>query len=322
MQNKENRKTKGLIALVVILSILLCFSIGYICYDKFFVSEDNVITDSENDKENLEKEDDKLLTDQEVNELFDKLLVGDFGIYYDEKIDINNVNQSDLVRYAIHKYIIDNNIDLEKYLVGDCDGYNVTESSGDVRFCTWNDNGDEIKISKDKVLFISKKFIDKELKDVFNLDSVSIKDRALYGYMNSFNTFVYVEQDDAFYYYNPSIPGDGYVSVFDDNMISYEKVGDQLYIYSNYLECNWFGGGYCIISKGANLEESSDDIVVATQDIYHDGRYVVDAKIVDSHSFNFDYIFEKYGDKMGKYKTVFKKGSDGQYYWYSSELVR
>ena len=32
---------------------------------------------------------------------------------------------------------------------------------------------------------------------------------------------------------------------------------------------------------------------------------------------NYDYIFDKYGNKIDTYKTTFKKASDGKYYWYS-----
>jgi hypothetical protein len=36
---------------------------------------------------------------------------------------------------------------------------------------------------------------------------------------------------------------------------------------------------------------------------------------------NYDYLFENRKDKLNTYKHTFRKGNDGNYYWYSTELV-
>lgn len=311
MENKENKKPKGLIVLVVVLSILLCLSVGYICYDKFYTgNSDTTNTENNNSNNNENKQEDIILTEDEVKKLHDNLLVGDYGLYFDKKMDINTVDKNYIISYAIMKYVSENNIELGYGFFHEC-------GNGNVQFC----NTENHTVSKESVVFVSKTAVDNEVKNMFNINSINVKNRSKFEVPNSFANFVYFNEDNGFYFID-AIPGDGYITNYGDKMINYGQYGDELHIYSNHFGCNWYGGGYCVLSRN-DSESKQDDVVVAVdKELLEDETVIGDKKIKTSDGFDFDYIFEKYGDKMDKYKTVFKKASDGKYYWFSSELVR
>ena len=84
---EENKKSnKGLIVLVVILSIALLGAIGYICYDKFMVKV-------EGPKQEEPKQEEKL-SEEEVAKLHDSLINhnNSYGFYFSEKTSIDEID--------------------------------------------------------------------------------------------------------------------------------------------------------------------------------------------------------------------------------------
>ena len=296
----EEKKNKRLIIIIVILTILLLGSIGYIVYDNF-IKEDEVVENNDKnnnnqDNEQNDEEDEIQLPeeDEEVanigRDLFERtnkhIYVADHTyILYQEK-DVYYDDLSNKDRLALTYNLIPN-----EYKNIDASAYNANTSCYDGGFICPSE-----KVSRDLFEeYYYKMFgLDKEVvfEEIYIL-------RSDYDTDNITNEIVCNLENEEFMCF--PIDGGG-VSMYY-NYIEYNRTvrdGDDLLVYVNFLVdgCN---SGKC--------------------GIYADRKFT--KFIVD----NIDYedeseLFDLYRDEAGLYKLTFRKDVNGNYYWYSSEIVK
>lgn len=286
----EKKSNKGLIILVIFLTIALLGSIGYICYDKgvfdSLLGKDKPVV--------AEPKQEEKLSEEEVMKLHDSLIIGDTEatLYFDKNVSVDSMTD-ELVEYLITKYGDENRweVKLHEYMSADNNSLDASDSGFD------------------KVAIVSKSTIESMLKDFTNITkTLDIKNGSSYSYRAW--SVKYVLNEDAFNL--SAATGGAEYGGLKSKMLKYEENGDNLYIYDKVVTCHvsqTFGcyngnkNGYFItVQQDAKIKNDTDN--------YSNYNVV-----------NYDYIFDKYGDKLSTYKTTFKKASDGKYYWYSSEIV-
>lgn len=92
---EARKNNKGLVVIIVVLIVLLLGAVGYICYDKFFVSND----DSNNESVSND------VSSEFANELLDSLIVGDTELYFKKNTSIKNIDDDSVISYAADYYI-------------------------------------------------------------------------------------------------------------------------------------------------------------------------------------------------------------------------
>ena len=290
----KKKSNKGLIAIIIILVILLLGSIGYICYDKGIF--DGLLG---KDKPVEEPKKEEKLSEEEVMKLHESLILGDTetSLYSTEKISVDNIGD-EIITYLLTKYADENNWErkLDEYYKKNEDR-NTSESSFN------------------KVASVDKSTIESMIKDEFNVSSsLNINNGQIYGYRAWSISY---SANDSMFYLSAGTAGAEYGGM-KSKMIKYEQNNDELYIYDKVITCH--------VSQTFGCHD--DSVIVDNNTDYYFVTKEKDSKIKnnsDDYSYekvvNYDYIFENYGNKIGTYKTTFKKASDGKYYWYSSEIV-
>ena len=321
---EENKKSnKGLIVLVVLLSVLLIGAVVYICYDKFMVKEESV----NNDSKEIEK-----LSEEEVMKLHDSLVSTSksTGFYFDEKVSIEDIPAEVIIEIAMNGYISEQGI---KY---DADNfYQVCgKTSAEYYICEVDENGKEKKVENDttKQMTISKDVIDNYIKEKFGTDKNFVVDtfhtqssdnKGLGGYYNSTKEEYYL-----------TIPHRGGDTVrLSSKILNYEQNNDELIIYDKaFVAYSGESGMACdkvikLKNESSNTFNSTLFIITNNGDVFDKDRKIISDgdKYIDSENsnnlFNEDAVFEDFDSDLYKFKHTFKKANDGKYYWYSSEIV-
>ncbi len=319
---EKKKSNKGLVIVIIILVILLLGSVGYICYDK------GVFDSFLGKEEPKPEEKEKKLSEEEVKKLHESLIAYDADLYFAKKMNINSITADEIMPYILMKYALDNgiiaNMEGGIRIIADC-GSKGTHKFDDnkVHLCGYDgtdENSELAEISKSEAISVSKADVDAKIKEVFNTDRVfELDDYTIFGgYQNDFY-FIYSKEDSKFYVVMPVQSGDAWIYTKDSKTIKTEQKNGSIYIYDKVIRCS---GDHCF--NKASYDAEADVVVAATKKYQND--YVIDKKIIkdsDDQGYNidFDYIYEKYGEKFNTYKTTFKKASDGKYYWYSSEVV-
>ena len=292
---EKSKTNKGLVVMVVILSVLLMGAVGYICYDKFMVKEEPV-ADNEPKEEKLSEE--------EVMKLHDSLIIKDTeaSLYFKDDIDVDK-NTNELVEYVLTKYAEENN--WKKQL----DEFYENEAEKNS-----NDYSKAFSVSKDE--------IENMLNKTFNVNkTLELKDKQTYSYRAWVITY---SAEDNMFYLDAATTGPEYGGL-KNKLTKYEQEGNTLYIYDKFVMCHLANGAECYKTSSYNLivtaskQKESEDVKYDSNIIKKDYNGVVEP-VYDEY-INYDYIFENYSDKLNTYKTTFKKADDGKYYWYSSEIV-
>lgn len=313
---EENKKSnKGLIVLVVILSILLIGAIGYICYDKFMAKEEPV-ADNEPQEEKL--------SEDEVKKLNDSLIAGNVSMFnggyiFDKKLDfsynIDDVSVDIIFPYVVQKYIDENNIVLSEKIGDIC--YNDESSS--YKFFSSESAGK--KLSKEDAFSITKDEIDNYLKKIFNTDKIFELDDAYFGKIGESNySFVYFKEDNKLYLTQYCSPGsDVDETGINSKVLSFDYSENEIKIYSKVSKCLGLKNNIVCSNTGKAIEEGY--VTNNKEYLTYNKGGVLDEQISKNGGIDSDYLLEKHGDVFNTYKTTFKKGNDGKYYWYSSEIV-
>ncbi len=273
------KKIKGLVITIVILSILLIISIGYIIYDKVLID-----FNSETNEKPLKEE--VKLTEDEVNELHDTLILDDddTNLYFNKSLSVEN-DYNELISYLLTFY---------------ADEHNWEEK---VEKLDENSSAEEFS----RVAEVSKSTIDDMLKEKFNVDkSFDVKENS---YLYRAKSIVYSSEDEMFYL-DASSMGMEYGGV-KAKMLKYEQEDDKLYIYDKVVTCH--------VAQSIQSTGCYDGGVYANSQKFV--SYEKDNKIRINDEFDYDYIFNKYSNDLKTYKTTFKKSSNGKYYWYSLEVL-
>ncbi|MGN0992554.1 MAG: hypothetical protein ACI4PE_01250 [Bacilli bacterium] len=298
---EENKKSnKGLIILVVILSILLIGAIGYICYDKLMVKEEPV-ADNESQVEKL--------SDEEVAKLHESLVFEHESMFNNRDVDINSITADEIMPYVLKKYSVEKNIDFESDKSKIC----ISEADNKITFF---DSISKKNVEKDNVFSISKEEIDNYLKTLFNTDRVfEIDNFSDFGFGDgNYNKYFYSKDDNKFYL-GISCQGDSFTMDINSKFLNFKQDNDKVEIYSKVIKC--LGGVVC-----SNTGKAEGKYVSSKDFSYqNDKGFIQDTEFNKGDSINYDYLYEKYSDVFNTYKTTFKKSDDGKYYWYSSEIV-
>ena len=283
---EKSKTNKGLVVMVVILSIALLGAIGYICYDKFMVKV-------EDPKQEEPKQEEKL-SEEEVNNLRKGLILDEeYGmqasLYFDHNVSIDTMSD-ELVNYLIKKH---------------CDQNQVSS-----KIDSWMKEHNNDVSSGDSVIYsFYKQELANILKSTFNTDKdLNIKESTDYIYMYNSNGIKYNSNDEMLNVVssiNPSEPG-----TIQTKMTKYDQQNNEVYVYEKVMLCYYgqsFDSNGCTNSHGYFVKITDDSKIMSNNG--------------ENRTFNYDYIFENYSDKLNTYKTTFKKADDGKYYWYSSEIV-
>lgn len=301
MENlKEEKNGKGLIVLVVVLALLLGFSVGYICYDKF-LSDEEMSKNGDSDSSNGVISEQQEPNGQLIKDLHASLVSVDnsYGLYFSKSVDINNITAEQFLPLVLTNYIKENNI----------------STKADLQ-CVLHDDYSEYC---DEFVSVSKSQIDSYIKTKYNTErDFTLKanyDSSHYSKQMAISDFVY-DLDNQKYYFG-RIPATGYGSEVYNKIINSEQNGDYVYIYDTAFMCEFVNGIYCY----ANMHTENDKVIFS----YAMGMEKPDFVIIDSKnnsSIDYDYVFNNYQNKLNKYKHTFKLENDGNYYWISSELVK
>lgn len=298
---EENKKSnKGLIVLVVILSILLIGATSYICYDKFMVKEEPV----NNDSKEIEK-----LSEEEVMKLHDSLVFEHESMFNNRSVDINSITADEIMPYVLKQYSVEKNIDFQSDKNTIC----ISEADNKINFF---DSISKKNIEKDNVFSVSKEEIDNYLKTLFNTDRVfEIDNFSYFGFGDGNRNIYFYSKDDNKFYLGISCQGDAFTMDINSKFLNFEQDNDIVEIYSKVIKC--LGGVVC-----SNTGKAEGKYVSSKDFSYqNDEGFVQDTEFNKDSSINYDYLYEKYSDVFNTYKTTFKKADDGKYYWYSTEIV-
>lgn len=314
MEEIQKKSNKGLIVFVIILIILLLGTTGYICYDKGLFDS---LLGKEKSVEKIKKE--KKISEEEVMKLHNNLMIKDGDLYSKSNINIDTISSSDLIPYVLIEYSKKNGINLDNEIdVIDCEEqYNDNK----IHLCKYDDSKEDfVSVPKDSVVSISKSDIDKEIKLLFNTDRVfELTDYTEYYGNQMVPVFVYSKDDNKFYLVNRGQGGDLGIYNANNKLLKFEQDENNIYIYDKVVRCM-----SSICYKTQAYGDNSDIVLMA--DERNGISATVDSNILEKNTgtdlkINFNYIFDKYGNLFNTYKTTFKKASDGNYYWYSSEIV-
>lgn len=156
-----------------------------------------------------------------------------------------------------------------------------------------------------KIRKYEKADVEKEYKSIFGSDKeILLQDIKieLYNYNAEYDS-----TDDCFYGHSINMVNSS-STPYTTKLDSVQKSEDntEVYIY-DYIIFGDAGSGYRLYSTYADVI-SHNYFVEETSDIYSEGKVK-------------DEVFEKYKDKLIKYKHTFKIDDTGNYYWYSTEPV-
>ena len=318
---EENKTSnKGLIVLVVILSILLIGATSYICYDKLMVKEEPV-ADNEPKQEKLSEE--------EVTKLHESLLSvsKSTGFYFDEKVSIEDIPADVFIGFVMDSYISKQGI---KY---DADNfYQVCgKTSAEYYICEVDENGKEKKVENDttKQMTISKNVIDNYIKEKFGANKDFVVDTFHAQSSNNVGLNGYYNSTKEEYYLTVAHHGGGLEKLYS-KILNYEQNDDELIVYDKAFFA-YSGESGIACDKAIKLKEGSSNTTFLIQNnsgdvIGKNGKVISDgSKYIDDENqnnlVNEDAIFEDFASDLYKFKHTFKKADDSKYYWYSSEII-
>ena len=300
----EEKKNTKFIVIIVILVVLLSCCIGYIVYDNF-IKEDEVVDNNQNNnndnkdnqdtEQNNEADDEIQLPeeDKEVASLGRDLFArtnkhiysadNTYILYQPEDLTYDNLDNKDKLALAYN--LIPNeekNIDSSAYTNSSC-----------------YDGGYICPAER-----VSRDLFEEYYHKMFGLDK-NVEFEEIFILRSDYDIDSIVDgiwcnlENDEFVCY--PIDGGG-VSMYY-NYIEYNRTvrdGDDLLVYVNFL-VDGCSSNNCGIYADRNFTKFITDDVD-----YDDGSE----------------LFDLYRDEAGLYKLTFKKDTNDNYYWYSSEIVK
>ena len=297
MENKKNNK--GLIAIIIILIICVLGIIGYIIYDKLNEKEEknnneinptSTITTTIPTTESIPLEENIVYDFNEgiepiAKELEKQLVTSDniFGLYYD-KITINDTENTNFIKFNIRQYILDNNINYK----------DVNNECG-------------IEITKDNGYVISKDTINKYIQEKYN--TTNSYDMNTNEYIHFGTSIYFITSDNDNYIIGCRGQSGDDIKIYNKHK-KIETEEDKIYLYDNAVGCHSWNGIYC--TKTVDSKTTEDKIFDSNDITENINDYNLAAK----------YVFDNLLDKTNTYKHTFIKAEDGNYYWYSTEIVK
>lgn len=283
----EEKKNTRFIVIIVILVILLSCCIGYIVYDNF-IKEDEIVenNDKNNDNQNNEQNDNKedKLSEEELDEL---------GL---ELFDRTNIV--------------------------------LTSTSGDYVFYQEDDITYDDLANKDKLEYVYRQIPNSEKvfnpNDAYDSSCIDTNTYQYTCYYEKVSTDIFEKYYHKMFGSDKSVNYEWFLAIID-NFLKCEKEENELVCYPTDA-----GGALSFRSyiKYNHTEQDGNDLLIYVNFLVGetDGVYS-DLKLQNRLGDNDlpvtpDNIFDIYGNKAGLYKLTFKKDSNDNYYWYSSEIVK
>ena len=296
----------GLIVTIIILILLLIGALGYIAYDKGYL--DKLLGKEEPVKEEVKKEEPKI-SKEEVEELQESLVTDSkrYGLYFKEDTSIDTISSKKFIQYAIANYADDKDLDTK----GDKSA-KISKSE--------LDNYIKEKYNTDKVFELKKEDSDRDTISGINIDVGMEWDK---DYASKEYTIINYDANSAQYNLTKIATGtQEEVTIFNDSDgMKYEQKGDEVYIYDTALFCFKSFHGEIGCAPFVDYYHNVDKDRIVFEYNPNDGGSKPDY-IESDGDINEDYVFKNMSDKLNKYKHTFKKGDNGKYYWYSSEIVK
>lgn len=192
------KKDKKLIIIIVILCILLAGCVGYICFDKFIL-KDNEVVDHEKENDDIEeKEEDRELTVDELNALTAKVEVYNsaFSSYYPID-DISEIDNESFLTFALNR--VRTTGDQQEFDANKMDDVINTYFGSDVKI----NHKDYLCSVEGSILY---KYDETNKKYTFNTEGVHGHGGSISGYLPEINTKVLDgKYEDGFYYVNAKV---------------------------------------------------------------------------------------------------------------------
>ena len=275
-------------------------------YDKLSDENKTVTEELKNLKEAEEQAKAAKLTEEEVLDLESSLLIngGYYGLYFNKKVTIDNINSFAFSKYVFNKYVYDKDIVI-------------------------NDNNREVVITQSDLNNYVKEKFNTDREFVYN-DNGNVVSQIYPNDKGCGMAAVTYKQGK---YYIESSGWSLGAAATKAKLVRYEQHDDYVDIYDKFVSCSADTGNFGC-DKAFYLNRSSNGVPNELIFVDHSGVAYDRNKnkvipngakyfnIKKSPNFvDFDSFFKDFNSRLNTYKHTFKKGADGNYYWYSSEVV-
>ena len=266
--------------------------------------------------------------DSEKRELYNMLMTSskEYGFYFNEDINIDNIADDKMLEYVIEQYVFDNNIEMSNELTLCAEETYDSDYISDE--CLNNIKSSSFK-KEDLDNYIKNKFNTERIFTPTSGENSNYAEGIVNGY--SLGEYLYDFQNET--YYVGYVAKSGSILELHTNLIKIEKDNDNIYFYDNMIYCDLTPeiGAWCFPYINNEMDEDKAVLYAYPEDLEEgkttpglkyetlkneDGEEYEDL-VVDT-----DYIFKNMKEKLNTYKHTFKKSKDGKYYWYSSEIVK
>lgn len=303
MENKNN-KGNVLVVLVIVLLISTLALSGFIVYDKF-IKEDEVVENNggnkEEDKNVIEepKEDknESVVVDITNSDIVKKLHASlitknkTYGLYFEDKISVNDTTNEKLLRFNFINYYFDNNLKVN------CCGGEVLEYSTMISKSNFNS------------------YMNKKYNNDLNYYLETGKTTGL------FKQYTVTSYENEYGYYGVA-KGSG-TTIVENKLLKAEQQGEYIYIYDNATSCTSEGDRALCRSVVNDSMLTTDAVYMCLTDL--EGNTICDNEEGPGRD-NFEkfssYVLNNLSDELNTFKHTFKKANDGNYYWISSEISK
>jgi len=256
------------------------------------------------------------LSEEAIEQLHSSLKTSgsNYGFYFPEDVNIDTISAEQIMPYVMLKYAEENNID-------------ITEIKFDLQFLMGTEIPEDYDMSKDDVISVSKEEIDNFAKTLFNTQreftlTGSHGDNKQYFLrmlgLGGTCSFLYDTEKEIYYY--GYIPSGGSEEKVYQEFIKADQEDDTVFIYDKAFILSRSTG--ILLDKAFYGERDENTFwyyAFGEGESDSDEEY---SKYVNSDGYAVsDAVFEDFDSEINTYKHTFKKGEDGNYYWYASEIV-
>ena len=319
----KNNKT----LLYVILGVVVVFLIGITVFVLLNKKPAPVDNNTPEVKEPEVKEPEKVSITEDQKKLYSTLKTdsGEYGFYLNKNVSIDDITPEEMLEYALENYIKDKNIPM------------MGEYSLCLEDIEMNGKfGNECKKNISKFT-IKKADLDNYIKTKFNTTRVFTltkgKTNYAFGIVNGHSTGGYMYDFSKNVYYVGLISKSGSSAEIFTDLLKVETDDNNIYFYDKMLYCFYdMGAIFCFNAFESEYNEEKAIFYAYDEDMniennkYKEIKYITETdEDGEEYSYpviDYDYIFKNKKDSLNTYKHTFKKSSDGNYYWYSSELVK
>lgn len=300
---KQNKNQK---ILLIVLSVILVLSIGvsgYFIYDSMKADNSNNNSNNEignNNEENINIQlQDGDITNTDLAKRLHKTLItsdGSYGLYFSDKISITDTANEYFMNFNFRNYIKENNI---------------TGAEGG----SWNSTTPHKFLKSDFNKYIQKKYnsslsYNLPLNEILMLGGT----KEIKSFENEYGVI--------------NVARSGMSSILKNKLIKAEQDSNFIHLYDNEVYCmDSPGYSACYLTIDAldcNATGESSGCAHIDEPMY-ECTFMEEVSCTNNGPSGLEemstYILNNMKDKLHTFKHTFKKGTDGNYYWVSSEIV-